>query len=157
MSTPHDPQASRTDETAPTRYQDTDMTDILPVRPEGRAGDTASTTAVPTTGPTTAPAHDRTTVPPARQDGPADPVPAMPTTGTPTPATPTPPTYRTGPAPVALVIGLLGLVLAASVLLTEVTDLGVPWDDVGPWSVVVAGAVVLLVGTLGLRSSRSRG
>ncbi|MGL5910221.1 MAG: hypothetical protein ACRCZP_09480, partial [Phycicoccus sp.] len=72
------------------------------------------------------------------------------------PAAPAP-TYRTGPAPVALVIGLLGLVLAISVLLTEVTELGVPWDDVGPWSVVVAGAVILLVGTLGLRSSRSRG
>ncbi|MGL5865263.1 MAG: hypothetical protein ACRCYX_05220 [Dermatophilaceae bacterium] len=80
--------------------------------------------------------------------------PALPTGAHPTLPTPV---YRSGPAPVALVIGLLGVVFAVSVLLAEATDLGVPWDDVGPWSVVVAGAVILLVGALGLRSSRSRG
>ncbi|MGL5817095.1 MAG: hypothetical protein ACRCYR_06010 [Phycicoccus sp.] len=145
MSTARDPQAPRTEPAPPATYRDTDMTEILPTRTEGLTGDTAA----PVSEPTTATGHAGGDVPPNRPVEPAGPAGAA-------PAVPAP-TYRTGPAPVALVVGLLGLVLAVSVLLTEVTDLGVPWDDVGPWSVVVAGAVILLVGTLGLRSSRSRG
>jgi hypothetical protein len=61
-----------------------------------------------------------------------------------------------GPAPFALVLGLLGLVVAGATLLSELADVNVPWDDLGPWSVVAAGLVVLLVGAIGLRSSRSR-
>ena len=53
-------------------------------------------------------------------------------------------------------LGLLGLLVAGSVLLTELTDVTLPWGDLGPWSVVAAGLVVLLVGAIGLRSSRSR-
>jgi len=62
-----------------------------------------------------------------------------------------------GPAPFALVLGLLGLVVAGATLLSELADVNVPWDDLGPWSVVAAGIVVLLVGAIGLRSSRTRG
>ncbi len=61
-----------------------------------------------------------------------------------------------GPAPFALVLGLLGLVVAGATLLSELADVNVPWDDLGPWSVVAAGIVVLLVGAIGLRSSRAR-
>ena len=35
--------------------------------------------------------------------------------------------------------------------------MALPWNDLGPWSVVAAGIVVLLVGAIGLRSSRNRG
>ena len=38
----------------------------------------------------------------------------------------------------------------------KLADVNVPWDDLGPWSVVAAGVVVLLVGAIGLRSSRAR-
>ena len=77
----------------------------------------------------------------------------------PTPAPPTPPEpqYLSGPAPFALVLGLLGLLVAGSVLVNELTDITLPWGDLGPWSVVAAGLVVLLVGAIGLRSSRNRG
>lgn len=67
------------------------------------------------------------------------------------------PEWIRGPAPFALVLGLLGLVVAASTLVAELTDVTLPWNDLGPWSVVAAGIVVLIVGAIGLRSSRSRG
>ena len=82
------------------------------------------------------------------------PAPAAPSI--PAPATPAEPQWLTGPAPFALVLGLLGLLVAGSVLLNELTDITLPWGDLGPWSVVAAGLVVLLVGAIGLRSSRSR-
>ena len=77
----------------------------------------------------------------------------------PAPARPHPPEpqWLNGPAPFALVLGLLGLLVAGSVLVTELTDVTLPWGDLGPWSVVAAGLVVLLVGAIGLRSSRTRG
>ncbi|HWO51962.1 MAG TPA: hypothetical protein VNN23_10220, partial [Ornithinibacter sp.] len=74
----------------------------------------------------------------------------------PAPTAPPEPQWLTGPAPFALVLGLLGLLTAGTVLLTELTDWTLPWGDLGPWSVVAAGLVVLLVGAIGLRSSRSR-
>ena len=64
--------------------------------------------------------------------------------------------WLTGPAPFALVLGLLGLLVAGSVLVGELTDVTLPWGDLGPWSVVAAGLVVLLVGAIGLRTTRSR-
>jgi len=67
------------------------------------------------------------------------------------------PEWIKGPAPFALVLGLLGLVVAGSTLVAELTDVTLPWNDLGPWSVVAAGIVVLIVGAIGLRSSRSRG
>lgn len=73
-------------------------------------------------------------------------------------AAPAPPPreYVRGPAPFAVVLGVLGLVVAAVTLFTEVVGVDVPWDELGPWSVVGAGLVVLVVGALGLRSSRDQ-
>ena len=82
-----------------------------------------------------------------------------PTATAPAPATTAPPEpeWLTGPAPFALVLGLLGLLVARQrCSLSELTDVTLPWGDLGPWSVVAAGLVVLLVGAIGLRSSRSR-
>jgi hypothetical protein len=78
--------------------------------------------------------------------------------GPPTPvySGPSAPVYRSGPAPVALVLGLLGLLAAISVFVVEVADVDISWESAGPWSLVVAGVAVLLVGAIGLRSSRSR-
>lgn len=59
-----------------------------------------------------------------------------------------------GPAPFAIVLGLLGLLVAGGVLVSELTDLTFPWADLGPWTVVAAGLVIVLVGAIGLRSSR---
>ena len=81
--------------------------------------------------------------------------PATATTATTTPALPEP-TYLTGPAPFAVVLGLLGLLFAAATFLTQLTDLSLPWTDLGPWTVVAAGLVVVIVGAIGLRGSRTR-
>jgi hypothetical protein len=66
------------------------------------------------------------------------------------------PTYLAGPAPFPILLGLLGVLLAVGVVVGELTDLTLPWTDLGPWSVVAAGLVVLVVGAIGLRSSRSQ-
>lgn len=89
-------------------------------------------------------------------DGPAAPAgtASASTTAQPTPAPEAP--YLRGPAPFAITLGLLGLVVAGATLLTELTDVTMPWTDLGPWSVVAAGLVVLIVGAIGLRGSRTR-
>ena len=74
----------------------------------------------------------------------------------PAPAPVPEPEWLKGPAPFALVLGILGLLVAGSTLLTELTDVNLPWGDLGPWSVVAAGLVVLIVGAIGLSSSRTR-
>ena len=71
------------------------------------------------------------------------------------PSTPDVP-YLRGPAPFAMVLGLLGLLVAGSVLIGELTDVTVRWDNLGPWTVVAAGVVVLVAGALGGRASRPR-
>jgi len=64
--------------------------------------------------------------------------------------------YLRGPAPFAIVLGILGLLVAGSVVLGELTDLTMRWDNLGPWTVVAAGVVVLVIGALGVRASRPR-
>lgn len=73
----------------------------------------------------------------------------------PAPALPEP-TYLSGPAPFAVVLGILGLLFAALTLFVQLTDVSLPWTDLGPWTVVAAGLVVVLVGAIGLRGSRDR-
>ncbi len=68
----------------------------------------------------------------------------------------TEPTYLGGPAPFPIVLGLLGLLTALGVVVADITDLTVPWTDLGPWTVVLAGVVILVVGAIGLRSSRAQ-
>ena len=68
----------------------------------------------------------------------------------------TEPTYLSGPAPFPIVLGLLGLLTAIGVVIADLTDLTVPWTDLGPWTVVLAGVVILVVGAIGLRSSRGQ-
>ncbi|KAF0835284.1 hypothetical protein [Ornithinibacter aureus] len=84
-------------------------------------------------------------------------------TATPTATSPVPqapalpePTYLSGPAPFAVVLGLLGLLFAAATLFAQLTDVAVPWTDLGPWTVVAAGLLVVVVGAIGLRGSRTR-
>ena len=71
-----------------------------------------------------------------------------------TPPAPAEPAYLRGPAPFAIVLGILGLVVAGVTLAAELTDVTIPWDNLGPWTVVAAGLLVLLVGAIGLRASR---
>ena len=74
-----------------------------------------------------------------------------------TPATTAPQhEFVQGPAPFAVVLGLLGLVVAAVTLFTEIVGFDIPWGDLGPWTVVGAGVLVLLVGGLGLRANRGQ-
>ncbi|MEO6790733.1 MAG: hypothetical protein ABI249_03855 [Ornithinibacter sp.] len=77
-------------------------------------------------------------------------------TATTTPPGPPDVPYLRGPAPFAMVLGLLGLLVAGSVLIGELTDVTVRWDNLGPWTVVAAGVVVLVAGALGVRASRPR-
>jgi len=67
------------------------------------------------------------------------------------------PVYPEGPAPFAVVLGLLGLLFASTTLFTQLTDVAVPWTQLGPWTVVAAGLLVVVIGAIGLRSSRTRG
>ena len=160
-TTPPTPDTPDTPDAATT--QDAPATPDLSQSPETRADSLANemfvddrrTAALPTTGaPATDTASATTT---AIATAPA-PAPASATTPAPAPESTDPPEpqWLTGPAPFALVLGLLGLLVAGTVLLTELTDWTLPWGDLGPWSVVAAGLVVLLVGAIGLRSSRSR-
>jgi hypothetical protein len=127
----------------------------LPQSPDTRADDSLAddvfvdddgTMALPTTAtPATTAGATMTATAPA-------PAPAIPT-----PTAAPEPQYLSGPAPFALVLGLLGLLVGGSVLLNELTDVTLPWGDLGPWTVVAAGLVVLIVGAIGLRSSRASG
>jgi len=138
MTTPTPPPTPSTPEPSdPTRTPDTQDTQDTVNLADEVFPDDGRTTPLPTTAATGAPATMTAPAPPA-------------------PAAPPQPQWLPGPAPFALVLGLLGLLVAGSVLLNELTDVTLPWGDLGPWSVVAAGLVVLLVGAIGLRSSRAR-
>ncbi|NHA68509.1 hypothetical protein [Phycicoccus flavus] len=91
-------------------------------------------------------AAGRAVPPPATTAGPTP-------TGVPQPYGP-PVVYRTGPAPFALFLGLLGLLVAVVVLVGQSADVSPAWDEIGPWAVVAGGVVVAGVGVLGLRAGR---
>ena len=135
--TPESPDTPETDSLADEMFVDDLTTD------DGR-----TTTALPTTDAPVA-ATGATATMTATAPAPAAP-------RVPAPVAKPEPQWLSGPAPFALVLGLLGLLVAGSVLVGELTDITLPWGDLGPWSVVAAGLVVLLVGAIGLRSSRSR-
>ncbi len=142
--TPDTPDPSATQEVPDVTHQDPDTMDSTRGVADDVFVDDATTRPVPSTASssaTTAAYADRS-----------------PTVTSATTATAAAPEqeWLKGPAPFALVLGLLGLVVAGATLLGELADVNVPWDDLGPWSVVAAGVVVLLVGAIGLRSSRAR-
>ncbi len=115
--------------------------------PTQAPGSTATEPATPTaTEPATPTALEPAT--------PSATVTATPAASEATPPAPAEPAYLRGPAPFAIVLGILGLVVAGVTLAAELTDVTVPWDDLGPWTVVAAGLLVLLVGAIGLRASR---
>jgi hypothetical protein len=66
------------------------------------------------------------------------------------------PDRPSGPHAPAIVLGLVCLAVAVIVLAQEVGNLSVDWGDVGPLGIVVAGAVLVLFGLVGLLSSRRK-
>ncbi|HPB72767.1 MAG TPA: hypothetical protein PLX71_07305 [Phycicoccus sp.] len=67
------------------------------------------------------------------------------------PASPAEPRWIGGPAPVPIVIGLLGLVAALVAILAVTTTLHPNWAVIGPVSVIGVGALVIALGLLGMR------
>ena len=66
------------------------------------------------------------------------------------------PPIKTGPAPFAIIVGVLGLAMAALLTVTELTTVTIPWRVAGPISIVVLGGLILAIGAFGLVSSRRR-
>ena len=96
-----------------------------------------------------------------RRDSPGTPD-APDTPGTPVQAAPyrgssVAPEFRSGPAPTTTIVGLLGLLTTISILVTQATDLDIPWGVVGPVAVVGAGVLLVVLGLAGLRGQRFRG
>lgn len=67
------------------------------------------------------------------------------------------PEFRSGPAPTTTLVGLLGLLTTIALLVTQATDLDIPWGVVGPVAVVGAGVLLVVLGLAGLRGQRFRG
>ncbi|MFW5469230.1 hypothetical protein ACOCJ4_04205 [Knoellia sp. CPCC 206435] len=67
------------------------------------------------------------------------------------------PGFRSGPAPTTTIVGLLGLLTTIALLVTQSTDLDIPWGVVGPVAVVGAGVLLVVLGLAGLRGQRFRG
>ena len=67
------------------------------------------------------------------------------------------PEFRSGPAPTTTIVGLLGLLTTIALLVTQSTDLDIPWGVVGPVAVVGAGVLLVVLGLAGLRGQRFRG
>ncbi len=67
------------------------------------------------------------------------------------------PEFRSGPAPTTTLVGLLGLLATITILVTQATDLDIPWGVVGPVAVVGAGVLLVVLGLAGLRGQRFRG
>ncbi|KGN33013.1 hypothetical protein N802_15965 [Knoellia sinensis KCTC 19936] len=66
------------------------------------------------------------------------------------------PEYKSGPAPTTSVIGLIGVLVAIAVLVTQVADLDIRWDIAGPVTAVGAGVLLVVLGLAGLRGQRFR-
>ncbi len=70
----------------------------------------------------------------------------------PPPARPRP----TGPYAPAIILGLVALAVAGIVLAQELGNLTVDWGNVGPLGFVAVGAVLVILGVVGLVSSNRR-
>lgn len=65
------------------------------------------------------------------------------------------PTYLTGPAPTAVIIGLIGLLTLVGTAVWALTDWAVNWAVAAPVGIVVLGLVIIVLGVSGLRRPRS--
>lgn len=131
-------------------HDDTLATEVFDREPVTASGASERTAALPTTGGGAQPTTEEAARPQPRAPG----IQVAPESALP-PGPPERP-YLRGPAPFAIVLGVLGLLVAGSVVLFELSDVSVHWDNLGPWTVVAAGVVVLVVGALGVRASRPR-
>lgn len=61
------------------------------------------------------------------------------------------PLYRTGPAIVPVIVGVLGLVVAGLVLLQTASDLTLDWSRFGPAAIIVTGLTFVVLGLFGMR------
>ncbi len=61
----------------------------------------------------------------------------------------------TGPAPVPIILGILGLVIAVTAVVTRAADLIIDWGRAGPVTVLGAGLLLVVFGLIGMRG-RSR-
>ncbi len=72
-------------------------------------------------------------------------------------AAPVPAPTITGPAPGPIILGILGLVIAVTAVVTRAADLTIDWGRAGPVTVVGAGLLLVLFGLLGMRGRRRTG
>ena len=66
------------------------------------------------------------------------------------------PPRPTGPHLPAILLGLACLVVAGLAIAQELGHLQVDWGDVGPLGIVAAGALLVVLGLVGLLTSRRR-
>jgi hypothetical protein len=130
-----------------------DRTEVVPA-PEKKAEATTPVATAPAA--TTRPAEETKPLQTA-QPGPARPAPAQPAPVQPAPA-PAPPAAEVvrGPYLAPVILGLVCLAVAAAAFAQEIADWSVDWGNVGPLGIVIAGAVLVVLGGLGLLSSRRR-
>ena len=69
-------------------------------------------------------------------------------------AEPVLPPRPSGPHAPAIVLGLVCLAVAGIILAQELGDLTPDWGDIGPFGIIVTGAVLVLFGLVGLLTSR---
>ena len=59
-------------------------------------------------------------------------------------------THPKGPNAAPIVLGLVALALAALIIVTETMDVQVDWSRVGPGAIVGVGALLVVLGAIGL-------
>lgn len=114
----------------------------------------------------TQPAADRTESVPAPTAASATATRPTPTSASATSATSAPrgadpyaapePELVKGPYLAPVILGLVCLLVAAAAFAQELADWSIDWGNVGPLGIVAAGALLVVLGALGLLSSRRR-
>ncbi len=61
-----------------------------------------------------------------------------------------------GPSFGPVILGLVCLVIAGAVFAQEIGNWTIDWGNVGPLGIVAAGAVLVILGAVGLATSRRR-
>ncbi len=100
----------------------------------------------------------RTTAPVTSQPVASQPVPRQPYAPQQAPAArpPAAPEVVRGPYLAPIILGLVCLAVAAAAFAQEIANWTIDWGNVGPLGIVIAGLVLVLLGALGLLSSRRR-